>query len=131
MRETPRALAKLPPLGVWLLESTKQELDAHAVAEGVRRMLAAPDDTPVQDRATKEVRAVRAGDIAVLVATNAAAEELAKALALRGVRATVARAGLLSTPEGTLVDAALRVLVEPRDALSLATLEALLGSDGE
>lgn len=126
-REPPPALAELPPLGVWALESTKQEDDAHAIAEGVRRMLAGASETPVEDRATKAARDVRPGDIAVLVSTNAAAEQLAQALAVRGIRATVARAGLLSTPEGTMVQAALRALVDPKDMLSPAILEALTG----
>jgi ATP-dependent helicase/nuclease subunit A len=130
-REPPPALAELPPLGVWALESTKDENDAHAIAEGVRRMLASPGETPVEDRATKAIRDVRPGDIAVLVSTNAAAGQLAQALALRGIRAAVARTGLLSTPEGTMVQAALRALVDPSDVLSPAILEALTGFDGK
>ncbi len=130
-REEPAALAGLPPLGIWCLESANLDDDAHAVAEGVRRMLADAGATPVQDRATAEVRPVRPGDIAILVSTNAATEQVAQALALRGVRATVARAGLLSTPEGTLVMAALRALLDPRDTLSIAVLEALTGFDGK
>jgi ATP-dependent helicase/nuclease subunit A len=130
-RQPPPALAELPPLGVWALESTREEDDAHAIAGGVARMLATPGETPVEDRATKAVRGVRPGDIAVLVSTNAAAGQLAQALALRGVRATVARTGLLSTPEGTMVQAALRALVDPRDVLSPAILEALTGFDGK
>jgi hypothetical protein len=129
-RDPVPALAQLPPFGVWLLESGNLEDDAHAIAEGVRKMLAQPSETPVQDRATKKVRDVRAGDIAVLVSTNEAAAQVANALALRGIRAAVARAGLLSTPEGTMIDAALRALIDPEDSLSLAVLESLTGFEG-
>ena len=130
-REEPAALAGLPPVGIWCLESANLDDDARTMAEGVRRMLADAGATPVQDRATAEVRPVRPGDIAILVSTNAATEQVAQALALRGVRATVGRTGLLSTPEATLVMAALRALLDPRDTLSIAVLEALTGFDGK
>jgi len=126
-RATPPALAKLPPLGLWWMQAGNQEEDAAALAEGVRRLLETPKATPVVDRPTDEVRAVRAGDIAVLVATNHEAAAVASELARRGVRATVARAGLLSTPEGAMVQAALSTLVDPRDEYSRAVLEALTG----
>ncbi len=129
-RVTPKALESLPPLGYWALGVKNQEDEADAIAEGVRRLIAAPRDTPVVDRATDEVRDLRPGDVALLVATNAEAERVAKALFARGVRATLAQAGLLATPEGTLVDAALRVLVDPRDELARATIDTLTGFDG-
>lgn len=130
-RATPKKLAKLPPFGFWALDAGNVDEDACALAEGVRRLLEKPSATPVVDRATEEVRDLRAGDVAVLVATNAEAERLAGALAQRGVRATVARVGLLATPEGTIVDAALRVLIDPRDSLSRAVVDALTGFDGK
>lgn len=129
-RRTPERLGTLPPLGLWALASTKAEQDAEAIAEGVRRMLASPANTPVHDRTTGAIRDVRAGDIAVLLATNLEAERLAVALAARGVRAAIARAGLLSTPEGVLAVAALRRLLEPNNALAAAEIEALTGFRG-
>jgi ATP-dependent exoDNAse (exonuclease V) beta subunit len=130
MRATPKDLASLPPLGFWALDVKNQEDEAEALAEGVRHLLDAPTETRVVDRATMTVRDLRPGDVALLVATNAEAERLAEALATRGVRVTVARAGLLATPEGTLVEAALRALVDPRDELARATIEALTGFNG-
>jgi ATP-dependent helicase/nuclease subunit A len=129
-RTTAAKLQTLPPLGFWALGSTNAEQDAEALAEGVRRMLASPGNTPVHDRTTGEIRDVRPGDIAVLLATNAEAERLAIALATRGVRAAIARAGLLSTPEGVLAVAALRRLLEPNNALAAAEIEALTGFRG-
>jgi ATP-dependent helicase/nuclease subunit A len=123
-------LNALPALGFWALNSGKVEEDAVALAEGVRRLLADPAATPVLDRTMEKIRDVRAGDIAILVATNAEAERLAEALALRGVRAAIARAGLLATPEGVLMTAALRCLLEPGNALSIAQIEALTGFRG-
>jgi ATP-dependent helicase/nuclease subunit A len=129
-RTTPSSLASLPPLGLWAVEASNKDQDAAALAAGVARMLAAPSSTPVVDRTTKEVRAVRPGDVAVLVATNKEAAALADALHARGIRAAIARPGLLSTPEGVLVDAALRWLVDEGDSLAAAKIDALLGFDG-
>ena len=128
---TRSSLADLPPLGVWWMETTKNEQDAEAIAEGVRRTLAAPDDTKVVDRVTSERHPVRAGDIAVLVTTNACARQVADALHKRGIRAAIARAGLLSTPEGTLVDAALRWTLDEGDTLAAANVDVLTGFDGK
>ncbi len=129
-RRTPKGLAKLPPLGLFWLEAGNQDEAAAALAEGVRRLLDTPKATPVVDRSTGEVRDVRGGDVAVLVATNHEAATIATELARRGVRATVARAGLLSTPEGSMVQASLSILVNPRDDLSRAVLVALTGFGG-
>jgi ATP-dependent exoDNAse (exonuclease V) beta subunit len=123
-------LAQLPPLGLWTLDVENKTDDAEAVAEGVRRTLAAPKETPVLDRATKAVRPVRAGDIAILVATNEWAARVATALHARGVRAAIARAGLFETPEGTLTDASLRWLLDGSDGLSAAVIDALSGWEG-
>ena len=130
-RESIPALAPLPALGVFHLTSSSHDGDAACVAEGVRRMLADPELTPVQDRHTGNVRPVRPGDVAVLVSTNAQAMAIANHLAHRGIRAALARPGLLATPEGTLVEAALRALVDDRDTSAVAILEALTGFQGK
>lgn len=131
-RRPPReGLASLPPLGLWVLEAKNKDDDAGAVAEGIRRILDEPHRTRVLDRATGEVRPVRPGDIAVLVTTNEWAARLGRALHARGIRAAVARAGLFETPEGTLVDAALRWLLDPSDGLAAAIVDALTGWGGD
>ena len=129
-RETPSELAKLPPFGLWALDTKNKDADASALAAGVSRMLADARSTPVVDRTTKEVRPVRPGDIAVLVATNDEAALLADALHACGIRSAIARPGLLATPEGVLVDAALRWLLDEGDSLAAAKIDALLGFGG-
>lgn len=129
-RRTPPELLKLPPFGLWALETKSMNSDATALASGVRRMLADAKSTPVLDRTTNEVRGVRPGDIAVLVATNNEARFLADALHTCGIRAAIARPGLLGTPEGVLVDAALRWLLDDGDTLAAAKIDALLGFGG-
>lgn len=115
---------KLPPIAVWWVDS---QHDNDAVAEGVQRLLADPDATPVWDRTTNALRPLRASDIAVLVATNAHAEAVANALAQRGIRTALPRTGLMKTPEGTLLVSALRYLADSHDTLASAELEALTG----
>lgn len=126
-RVVPPELSRLPPLGIWTLDGTSKDGDAHAIAHGVKRMLADPHRTPVVDRATGAVRPVRAGDIAVLAATNQWADALAVALHALGVRVSIARTGLFATPEGTLIDSALRWVIDAHDELAAANLDALAG----
>lgn len=130
-REVDRELERLPPLGLWWLDAKNVEADMEAIANGVQRLLDDPRATPVLDPITKEVRNLEPGDICVLVATNAEAEMLAAALATRRVNAGIARAGVLSTPEGVLVTAGLRYLLDRRDSLSAAQIDALTGFDGQ
>jgi len=119
-------LSALPPLGLWWLEGRDQLV---ALAQGVSRLLG-EGSMKVLDRATQEVRRVRPGDIAVLVYSNAEAERLSYALKERGILSVLPRVGLLTTPEGTLVAAALCYLVDARDTLASAELDALTGFDG-
>jgi ATP-dependent exoDNAse (exonuclease V) beta subunit len=130
-RTCPAALKKQPALGLFYLESAKNGLDAVALAEGVHRLLDRPEETRVVDPVSGKDRPVVAGDVAVLVATNAEADAIAAALADRGVRATLARTGLLGTPEGTALGAALSYLLDSRDTLALAELEALTGFEAD
>jgi len=119
-------LSAVSPLGLWWLEGNDQ---LAAIALGVARLL---DDGSMRvlDRATEKVRRARPGDIAALVYSNADAERLSYALKERGILSVLARVGLLTTPEGTLVAAALSYLVDARDTLASAELDALTGFDG-
>lgn len=129
--ESEPALRSLPAVGLFYLDTTSQSDHAAALAAGIERLLASPLSTPVLDRETGQVRPLQIGDIAVLVATNAEGKEIARALAALGLRATFARDGLLGTPEGVAVAAALRVLLDPSDSLAVAELEALQEWDGD
>ncbi|HMJ13683.1 MAG TPA: 3'-5' exonuclease, partial [Polyangiaceae bacterium] len=123
-RERVPELDKLPAFGLWWLEGKEQQV---ALAEGVARLLQFPDATPVVDRVSGEARRLRPSDIAVLVYSNAEAQRLSLALEARGVATVLPRVGLLTTPEGTLVAAALRLLVDRHDTLAAAEIEALTG----
>ncbi|MCU1279484.1 MAG: putative UvrD/REP helicase, partial [bacterium] len=123
-------IGALPPLGCWWLEAKTQPQEAEAIARGVVRLLAHAADTPVVPPDGRSARPARAGDIAILAATNAETRRIADALAASGVRSVVARAGLLRTPEGTTLHAALRRVVDSHDQAAAAELEALSDFDG-
>ncbi|MEO8177852.1 MAG: UvrD-helicase domain-containing protein [Deltaproteobacteria bacterium] len=129
-RALPPELASLPPVGIFSLATSSAEKDALAIARGIQRLLARPAETPLVDRETGRVRPLQAGDIAVLVRTNAETESIARELGQLGIRAALARPGLLRTPEGTLLDAAVSFLVDRTDGVAAATLDALHGFDG-
>jgi len=129
-RKVPAELERLPPLGVFALSLAKAEQTATAIALGVQRLLATPEQTTVVDRQTGVLRPVQPGDIAVLVRTNDEAESIARELGRLRIRPALARPGLLNTPEGTLVDAAVSYLVDRRDGVAAATLDALHGFGG-
>jgi ATP-dependent exoDNAse (exonuclease V) beta subunit len=125
-REALPQLESLPPFGVWKMNSKTER----ALAAGVARLLSEPGATTVVDRETGLVRSLRPGDVAVLVATNKEAEDLAAALAELGIASVLARTGLMRTPEGTVLSAALGYLIDAADTLATAELEALHGFGG-
>jgi ATP-dependent exoDNAse (exonuclease V) beta subunit len=129
-RKVEVALSALPPLGCWWLGSRNREGDAEAIAAGVAKLLKKPGDTRVLDRQNGETRDLRAGDVAILCRTNAEAATLAGALEGRGIRASLPRSGLIATPEGAFVVAALRRACDPSDRLSLAEMDVLTGFEG-
>jgi ATP-dependent exoDNAse (exonuclease V) beta subunit len=126
-RQALAGLAELPPLGVFSLASNNVQEDAAAIARGIQRLLARPTETPILDRQTGRVRPLEAGDIAVLVRSNAETKLIARELDLLQIPAALARPGLLHTPEGTLLDAAVSFLVDRFDGVASATLDALHG----
>lgn len=118
----------LPPVGAWQFEKASQEWAA--IAEGIARLVSSDPPHQVVDRATGALRPLRPGDIGVLVRTNEHAKRMALALARRGLLASAAQDGLLSTPEGTAAGAALRWLLDDRDQVSAAALDALFDFAG-
>jgi ATP-dependent exoDNAse (exonuclease V) beta subunit len=85
-------------------------------------------DAPnVRDRTTGAVRPAGPRDVAVLCRTNEQCQSIAEALAQLDLPAVVPRTALLDTAEGQLLQAGLRLWIDPGDALAAATL-ARLGS---
>ncbi|MCC6763626.1 MAG: UvrD-helicase domain-containing protein [Deltaproteobacteria bacterium] len=114
-----------PVVERWRLPAKNQLQDAAYLASAVCSLLA-DSDVRVRDRASGDVRPLRAGDVAVLCYQNATCASLARELAALGVRAVLARAGLMTTPEALLVLAGLRLFVDARDTLAMAELARLV-----
>ncbi len=114
-----------PVVERWRLRAKNQTQDAAYLASAVRDLLADPA-VRVRDRASGDVRLLRPGDVAVLCYQNATCASLARELATLGVRAVLARAGLMTTPEALLVLAGLRLFVDAQDTLAMAELARLV-----
>jgi ATP-dependent helicase/nuclease subunit A len=113
------------PLERWCLSTKNAAGDARALAGLVRELLA--DSTVlVRDLVTKQARPVRASDLAVLCRANDTCARVADALEALGVKAELPRKGLLATAEAIYVLAALRLWVDPRDALAAAQFARLV-----
>jgi ATP-dependent exoDNAse (exonuclease V) beta subunit len=115
-----------PFLEHWLLhpEKPSQRTLAACLAAGIRDLL---DRAPlVRSRGGDGTRPVRPGDVAVLCRTNAQCQAVAEALAGLGVAAILPRTGLLDTAEAQLVQAGLRLWLDPDDALAAAEIARLL-----
>jgi ATP-dependent helicase/nuclease subunit A len=123
------ACAETPALAMMGLQAKNADEEAQALADGIRVMLAAPKNWPVQPRRSDTVRAMQPGDIAVLCRRNERCAAVAKALEARGIAAAIGRAGLLDAAEVVAALAALRVAADPSDRLALAELARLGGAD--
>ncbi len=118
-----------PAVQLWIYpyskNRTKQEYFHQALAAGIGELIEAR--VPVENRNAGEAggqHPVEAGDIAVLCRTWSRAASLSRALEAAGIPAVMQRPGLLFTPEGVAVHAALRYLADRRD--SLAVVEMLM-----
>ena len=109
----------------WNLASKNKAEDAAAVAAAIKETL---DDKSVRvwDKSSGLARPVQAGDIAVLCFHHYACTNVAAALAALGIPVELAQSGLMATPEGRLVYAALRLWVDTRDSLAAAELARVI-----
>jgi ATP-dependent exoDNAse (exonuclease V) beta subunit len=96
------------------------------IADQVRILL--ERGVPVANKKRTEARPLRPGDIAILCRSNRQCLSMADALHHVGLKAAIARNGLLQTPEAKLVLACLKFLVTPGDALAAAEILFLTGS---
>ncbi len=114
-----------PVVEAWVLATKNQADDAAAVAAATRQLLA-DDGVRVRDEVTEEERRVAPRDVAILCRSGDSCARVAGALEAAGIRAVRPRLGLVKTPEARLVLAALRLWVEPRQALASAEIGRLL-----
>lgn len=76
----------------------------------------------VRVKGSNDLRPMVAGDIAVLCRSNNACQTVATALNQEGLKASIARNGLLETAEASLVLACLRYILNKHDALAVAEI---------
>ena len=69
-----------------------------------------------------EARLAKAGDVAILCRTNDQCQTVAEALHRVGLKAAIARTGLIRTAEATLILAILRYILNRHDALAVAEI---------
>lgn len=110
------------PLEHWLLEGS-QGPQAKALAGGVRGLLTS--GSTMEERGSSQLITIEPGDIAILVRTNDAVEQIRSALDELGIPYCGDDAELLSSPEAALFLAALRRLNDRDDTLASAQILAL------
>lgn len=115
-----------PSLYNWNFVSSRNETDYLALGPAIRELL--QSRVKVEDKRTKQLRDVQAGDIAVLCKKNEQVELAVASLASWGIPASSPRAGLLGTPEVLFVLACLRRLLDRND--TVATAMVLTLADG-
>jgi ATP-dependent exoDNAse (exonuclease V) beta subunit len=121
-----------PILEYWPLHFVKpanKEKLAAATAAGVSALMGTKPS--VRDRQTGAARLATIADVAVLCRTNEQCQLIADQLANLGIPAVVPRLGVLSTAEGQLVSAALRLYIDAGDSLAAAELARLVAYAGD
>lgn len=105
-----------PPGGNWM---------ENCIAERLREWLEA--GILVWDKDKHTARPARPGDVAILCRSNEGCRIMAGALHRAGLKAAIARSGLLATAEARLVTACLKFVLNYRDSLSVAEILLLGG----
>jgi ATP-dependent exoDNAse (exonuclease V) beta subunit len=98
----------------------------NAISAKIQHLLAR--ETPVFNKKRDQVRPVQPCDIAVLCRNNSGCQAIADALHRIGIKAAIARVGLLDTPEVRLALACMRYLLTASDALSAAEIVLMIGN---
>jgi ATP-dependent helicase/nuclease subunit A len=116
-------MSKESPGGRW----DNKHADA-ALADGVAQLVRREPALQVYDKNERRERDLCLSDVAILCRKNDRAAAVAEALGARGIPASLAGSGLLSTPEVLYALACLRRLFDPRDTLATAEIIALSGN---
>jgi ATP-dependent exoDNAse (exonuclease V) beta subunit len=115
-------LTEQPAFMHWLLEGNQSQ-QHQAMASAIQQLML--KSYQVVDKNSKQPRALRYGDIAILTRMNDKVTEIVSALAQANIPATTSQAGLLETPEAVLALACLRRVNNPFDTLATAEILAL------
>lgn len=92
----------------------------NCIAESVRILL--EKEPLVAPKEGEEWRKIQPGDIAILCRSNAECQAMAESLHRSGLKAAIARTGLLATAEAKLILACLKYMLNKNDSLSIAEI---------
>lgn len=102
----------------WNFESSRNDSDYLALGQAVRELLAS--GVQVEDKDTKQLRPLQAGDVGVLCRYNEQVEFAVTSLTRWGIPSASPRSGLLGTAEAIYVMACLRRMNDPTDTVATA-----------
>lgn len=117
------AIPDQPVLFNWNFESSKNETDYLGLGQAIRDLI--DSGLQVEDKLTRQLRAVKCGDIGVLCRMNDQVELAVTSLARWGIPSTSPRSGLLGTPESIFLLACLRRLLDAGDTIASALILTL------
>jgi ATP-dependent exoDNAse (exonuclease V) beta subunit len=115
-----------PVLLNWNFESSRNDSDYLCLGQAIRELL--ESGTKVEDKDTKELRPIQAGDIGVLCRYNDQVEFAVTSLTRWGIPSASPRSGLLGTAEAIYVMACLRRINDPTDTVATALVITLADS---
>ena len=107
----------------WNFESSRNDSDYLALGQAVRELLAS--GVQVEDKDTKQLRPIQAGDVGVLCRYNEQVEFAVTSLTRWGIPSASPRSGLLGTAEAIYVMACLRRMNDPTDTVATALVLTL------
>lgn len=110
----------------WSFESSRNDSDYQGLGQAVRELLAS--GVKVEDKDTKQLRPIQAGDVGVLCRYNDQVEFAVTSLTRWGIPSASPRSGLLGTAEAIYVMACLRRLNDPTDTVATALVLTLADS---
>ena len=104
-------------------KTTDKPWFANAIATTLKKEL--EKKLYIMPKGETQMRVAQAGDVAILFKSNADCQAMAEALHKAGLKAAIARNGLLETQEIRLLMACLRYVLSPADSLSIAEIMVL------
>lgn len=107
----------------WNFESSRKDLDYLGLGQALQKLLAS--GTQVEEKDTKQLRPIRAGDVGVLCRYNEQVEFAVTSLTRWGIPSASPRSGLLGTAEAIYVMACLRRMNDPTDTVATALVLTL------
>ncbi|HEK1388367.1 TPA: UvrD-helicase domain-containing protein [Pseudomonas aeruginosa] len=107
----------------WNFESSRNDADYLGLGQAVRELLGS--GVKVEDKETRELRPIQAGDVGVLCRYNEQVEFAVTSLTRWGIPSASPRSGLLGTAEAIYVMACLRRMNDPTDTVATALVLTL------